>query len=176
MKYSGIKVASIENGIGCRTSFFVSGCRHHCKGCFNALTWDFNNGADYTEEVEQQILDTLKQRYVTGLTILGGEPLEPENQPYVRRLVEKVRKQYPNKTVWIYTGFTWEELFDSDSRAYTEHILPILKMIEVLVDGRFEYKLKDLSLKFRGSSNQRVIDVPLSLAKGEVVISHYLDD
>ena len=175
MFYSGIKAASSENGVGLRTSFFVSGCRHHCPGCFNSATWSFNNGKEYTKEVEKKVLKSLEPRYVSGLTVLGGEPLEIENQPVVLELIRKVKERFPEKTVWIYTGFTWEELFEG-SRATSQYILPILEMVEVLIDGRFEIKKKVLSLKFRGSSNQRVIDVQKSLAEGKVIISHYLDD
>lgn len=173
MNYAGVKIASIENGVGCRTSMFVSGCTHHCDECFNAETWDFNYGNPVTKEVEDRVLDSLKPRYIDGITFLGGEPLEPENQPGVRSLVERIRKEVPGKTIWVYTGYTWEELQDPTSRAHTEHTLPLLAKIDILVDGRYEKEKKNLLLQFRGSENQRVIDVQETLKQKDIVLSEH---
>lgn len=174
MFYAGYKKASIENGIGCRTSLFVSGCTHKCKGCFNSEAWDFNYGHQMTADKEDEIIDTLKEKYIDGLTFLGGEPMEPQNQEGVLRIIKKARKKYPNKTIWLYSGYTWEQLNDPEyKRAYTKYTKDIIKNIDILVDGEFILEEKDLSLLFRGSRNQRVIDVKSSLKKGEVVLSEY---
>lgn len=169
MNYLRIKIASIENGTGCRTSLFVAGCTHHCKGCFNPETWAFDAGEPFTEAAEDYLVDTLKAPYVDGLTILGGEPMEPENQPAVRKIVERVKAELPEKTIWIYSGYTFEELL-LWKRCHTDDTLPILKSIDVLVDGEFVETQKDITLKFRGSKNQRIIDVKKTLEQEEVVL------
>ncbi len=170
MNYSSIKYFDISNGPGCRTSLFVSGCTHRCKGCFNKETWDFGSGERYTEEVEGEIISSLSPDYITGLSILGGEPMEAANQPAVAGLVKKVREVYRDKSIWIYSGYTFEELLDKENkRCHGEHTAEILENIDVLVDGRFVEELKDIRLNFRGSSNQRIIDVKESLACGEIV-------
>lgn len=172
MHYGQIYYADIANGEGMRTDLFVSGCTHHCKNCFNEVTWDFNYGELYTEDVENRIIESLRPSYIAGLTILGGEPMEVANQPTVRALVERVRREVPHSKTWIYSGYTWEELMDPDNkRCHSENTLPILQNIDILVDGRFVEELGNLRLNYRGSSNQRIIMVPESLQKGEIVLS-----
>lgn len=166
MNYATIKKNDIANGEGVRVSLFVSGCRHHCKNCFNREAWDFGYGAPYTEEIEQEILDALKPMYVAGLSLLGGEPFEPENQETVLSLVKKVKALYPEKNIWCYTGFLFENIRDGrvgDANVANE----LLSHIDVLVDGRFVEEQKDLSLLFRGSVNQRILDLPKSLTSGQ---------
>lgn len=158
MKYGKINKTDIANGPGVRVSLFVSGCRNHCKGCFNPETWDFNYGEPFTEQTIGEILDALKPGYISGLSILGGDPFEPENIFSIMDLCYEVRRLYPDKTIWIYTGYLYEDLRD---RA-------LLQYIDVLVDGPFIEAQKNLSLQFRGSSNQRIIDVPASRATGVV--------
>ena len=159
MKYARINPTDIANGNGVRVSLFVSGCDRHCPGCHNEQAWDFNFGTWFKETTMQQILSRLGEDFIVGLTILGGEPLHPNNIDTVREIVKRVREEYPEKTIWIYTGYTYEEL-DTD----------ILQMIDVLVDGAFIESMHDITLKFRGSSNQRIIDVPATLAAGEVIL------
>ena len=180
MNYGQIFEADIANGIGCRTSLFVSGCRHHCKGCFNQDTWNFNYGQLFTEETADLIIKSLKPDHINGLTILGGEPMEPENQPEILKLLRRVREEVPEKTIWIYSGYTFDELSDiHNKRCYVEStekmdITPqILRLTDILVDGEFEIDKKDITLLFRGSSNQRVIDVQKSLCADEVILSKY---
>lgn len=174
MNYAQAYFCDNANGIGMRTSLFVSGCTHHCKECFNEVAWDFNYGRPFTEEIEDRIIETLTPPWIAGLTILGGEPMEAANQPVVRHLVERIAKEIPHSSTWIYSGYTFEELTDPDNkRCFTEHTMPILQNIDVLVDGRFVADLKDISLRFRGSSNQRVIDVPTTRKEGRIVLSPY---
>ena len=169
MHYGKILLSDIANGIGCRTSIFVSGCRRHCKGCFNQETWDFHYGQKYTPEVEELILDSLKKVNIDGLSVLGGEPMEPKNQHDVYYLMRKVKAL--GKSVWLYSGFCYEELTnplnESCQTTYTEGIL---EMIDVLVDGPFVEEQKDITLLFRGSRNQRLIDMQASLRGGAVVL------
>ena len=175
MNYSEIKYFDIANGPGIRTSLFVSGCTHHCKGCFNEMAWDFNSGLEYTTEVEGEIISSLYPSFIAGLTILGGEPMEVRNQEGIVGLVKKIKKEISDKTIWLFSGYTFEELFDKkNKRCYGKHTMDILKNIDVLVDGKFILELKDLSLKFRGSSNQRIIDMKRSLAENRVVLSEYM--
>ena len=169
MNYAEIKYCDIANGVGVRTSLFVSGCTHHCKGCFNRDTWDFDYGRAFDETVEEQILESLKPDYVCGLTVLGGEPFEPENQRGLISLLKKVRERFPGKSVWCYTGYTLEELV-GESRARCEVTDEMLRYIDVLVDGRFDEALYDISLKFRGSSNQRIIKLPETLKSGNMIL------
>lgn len=174
MNYAEIKTTDIANGTGVRTSLFVSGCTHHCKGCFNEETWDFNFGSPFTEDIQDMIVESLKPDYVTGLTILGGEPMEIINQKALRPFIERVKKELPDKTIWIYSGYLWEELNDKNNkRCHSDDTDFILSMIDVLVDGEFKIDLKNISLRFRGSSNQRVIDVPATRESGAVVLSKY---
>ncbi|WP_026521381.1 anaerobic ribonucleoside-triphosphate reductase activating protein [Butyrivibrio sp. VCB2001] len=176
MNYGQVYYNDVANGVGCRTAFFVSGCTHHCKGCFNEMTWDFNYGQPYTKEVEDDLVESLKPGYIDGLTILGGEPMEIVNQKEIRPLLERIKKEVPKATIWIYSGYLWEELTDSDNkRCHGEDTDAILALTDVLVDGEFMLDKKDLMLRFRGSSNQRVIDVKETLKKGEVVLSKYND-
>lgn len=163
MNYGEIKKCDIANGIGVRVSLFVSGCEHHCKNCFNEMTWDYNYGEPFTEETEKEILEALKPDYISGLTLIGGEPFEPSNQRALLPFVKKVKAEYPEKTVWCYTGFVFDKEILGDSRARCEVTDELLGLIDVLVDGRFVESQKNISLKFRGSSNQRIIDVKKSL-------------
>ncbi len=172
MNYADIKQNDAANGPGIRISLFVSGCTHHCKGCFNEATWDFNYGQPYTDRETNLITDYLRPSYVSGLTILGGEPMEPSNQKGILPLLKKVREVYGNsKTIWLYTGY----LFDRDIYGKMYHEIPetkdILSCLDVIMDGPFVESLKDLSAYFRGSSNQRAINVPETLKRnGEIVI------
>lgn len=174
MNYGQVYFNDVANGIGCRTAFFVSGCTHHCKGCFNEMTWDFNYGVPYTKEVEDEIVESLKPSYIAGLTILGGEPMEIVNQKEIRPLMERIKKEVPKATIWIYSGYLWEELTDpNNKRCHGEDTDAILSMTDVLVDGEFMLDKKNLMLRFRGSENQRIIDVPATIEKGEIVLSQY---
>lgn len=159
MKYSDIKYYDIADGPGVRTSLFVSGCTHHCHGCFNPETWDFNNGAEFTEETENDIILSLAPRYVSGFTLLGGEPMEPKNQRGVIGLVRKIKQIYADKTIWCYTGYTYKKDFTEKGCAFCEITAELLSYFDVLVDGEYVERLHDVSLKFRGSSNQRIIDL-----------------
>lgn len=165
MNYATIKYCDIANGEGVRTSLFVSGCRRHCPNCFNAVAWDFGYGAPFTKEVRNEILESLAPGYINGLSLLGGEPFEPENQRELLPFVRNFRALYPNKSVWCYSGYTWEQLTGSvPCPARCEVTDELLSLLDVLVDGRFVEAQHDISLRFRGSSNQRLLDVPKSLA------------
>ena len=159
MNYGEIKKYDIANGLGVRVSLFVSGCRHHCKGCFNSETWDFDYGKPYTDETEAEILKALKPGYIAGLTLLGGEPFEPENQRVLVELLRKVRALYPEKNIWTYTGFIYDKDLVKGGRAYTEVTDEMLSYIDMLVDGPFIEEQKDITLQFRGSRNQRLIEL-----------------
>ncbi len=169
MNYSGIKTFSIENGTGVRVSLFVSGCRHHCKGCFNEETWDFTHGNPFTKETEDEIIKAMSPEYMAGITLLGGDPGEPENQEALLPLLRRVRKELPQKTVWMYTGYVLED-FKPNHRAYCKATEEFLRSCDVVVDGPFLMEQKNLSLKFRGSANQRIIDMKKTIEKGEIVI------
>ena len=156
MYYGTIKYPDIANGTGVRVSLFVSGCRHHCKGCFNPETWSFTYGEEYTLETQEVILGLLAPDYVEGLSILGGEPFEPENQPVVYELVKAVRERYPHKSIWCYSGYLIEDMVKG-GKVYTEYTDGLLSYIDVLVDGEYVTDLKDITLEYRGSSNQRII-------------------
>lgn len=162
MNYAALKKFDIANGPGVRVSLFVSGCRHHCKNCFNREAWDFDFGRPFTKQTEGEILAELDKDYIKGLSLLGGEPFEPENRAELTQLLKRVREKYPEKTVWCYTGFEFEKLSDQTARE-------MLSLIDVLVDGKFVEELKSPDLIFRGSSNQRIIDVKKSLEAGEVI-------
>lgn len=170
MNYATIKNCDIANGPGVRVSLFVSGCTHRCKGCFNEVAWDFDYGQPFTQDTVDDILTMLAPAYVKGITLLGGEPFEPQNQPAILELLRQVKKQYPDKSVWAFSGY----LFDKDILAGRlgpwEVTKEYLSYVDVLVDGPFVESMKDLNLRFRGSSNQRIIDVSASLAKGEIVL------
>ncbi len=174
MNYATIKYNDIANGIGVRMSLFVSGCTHRCPGCFNAEAWDFDYGEPFTAQVEEQILKGLAPAYVDGLTLLGGEPMEPVNQRALLPFLRRVKALYPSKTVWCFTGY----LLDTEllsGRARTEGTDELLSMIDVLVDGRFEQDKKDVRLRFRGSSNQRIIDLPATLQAGQIILKEWGD-
>ena len=167
MNYATIKKFDIANGPGVRVSLFVSGCRHHCKNCFNKEAWDFNYGKPMTDEVIEEILIASGGSHISGLSLLGGEPFEKENREALISLTKRFRKMYGEKNIWCYTGFVLDkELLKSADRDVYE----LLSQIDVLIDGRFIEELKSPSLLFRGSSNQRIIDVPKTLEKGEVVL------
>ena len=169
MNYGEIKKYDIADGEGVRVSLFVSGCTHHCKGCFNAETWDFNFGKPFTEETVNELIEALEPGYITGLTLLGGEPFEPANQQALLPFIRKVKEMFPQKTIWCYTGYTLETDLLSESRARCECTDEMLSYIDVLVDGEFVQELKDIRLIFRGSSNQRVLRLQETLLKGEPV-------
>lgn len=169
MNYGEIKFYDIADGTGVRTSLFVSGCRNCCEDCFNRETWSFSYGKPYTQETENAIIESLKPDYIAGLSILGGEPFEKENQQEVLKLVARAKKECPDKSVWIYSGFTFEELLGG-SRASGQTAEEILKLADVLVDGRFDKTKKNISLKFRGSENQRIIDLKPSLLQKKAII------
>ena len=169
MNYAEIKRCDIANGVGVRTSLFVSGCRHRCKGCFNAEAWDFEAGEPFTYKTEDEILQSLMPDYVAGLSVLGGEPMEPENQDALAPFLERVRARYPNKTIWMWTGFTWDQLTQEITRADTDVKWRVLNCLDVLVDGRFVEAQKDITLRFRGSANQRILDVQRSIDENRVV-------
>ena len=170
MNFAAIKPSDIADGPGVRVSLFVSGCTNHCENCFQPETWDFAYGEPFTDKTEDRILGLLGRSYIKGLTILGGEPFEPSNQRALLPFIRRVREMYPDKTVWMYSGFTLEEMLRDGAHPHCEATLPILEMIDVLVDGRFVGKLKDLSLRFRGSSNQRIIDMKRTLADREIFL------
>lgn len=170
MNYATIKELDVANGTGVRVSLFVSGCTHHCPGCFNSEAWDFNYGSEYTEETEEKILKLLSRSYINGFSLLGGEPFEPCNQRVLVKLLEKIKKAYPEKTVWCYTGYLYDDELKKDSRARCEVTDSMLDMIDVLVDGRFVAEKKNLNLRFRGSSNQRVIDLNKTRENGTVTL------
>ena len=170
MNYGNIKFFDIADGPGVRTTLFVSGCSHHCKGCFQPETWDFDFGKPYTAETEAEIIASLAPDYVDGLTLLGGEPMEKSNQRALLPLVKKVKELYPDKDIWCYTGYTLETDLLAPSRARCEVTDELLSLIDVLVDGEFVEELRDLTLLFRGSRNQRLIDLPATLKKGETVL------
>ncbi len=170
MNYATIKFNDIANGLGVRTSLFVSGCTHRCKNCFNSEAWDFNYGKPFTKEVEDEIINSLKNSFVDGLSLLGGEPFEPQNQKALLPFLERVKKEVPSKNIWCYTGYLFDSELLGDSRAKTEYTNKMLELIDVLVDGKFIEELKDITLLFKGSSNQRVIDVKESLQKNKVIL------
>lgn len=173
MNYGNVKFNDIANGEGVRTSLFVSGCTHHCKYCFNKETWDFNYGKLFDEEIQQKILHSLKPEYINGLTLLGGEPMEPANQKALLPFVKRVKEMYPNKTIWCYSGYLFDEELLKPSRAHTPFTKELLSYIDILVDGEFKYELKDITLRFKGSSNQRIIDVKKSLKQNQVILSEF---
>lgn len=170
MHYGAIKNCDIANGPGVRVTLFVSGCTNKCKNCFQPETWDFNYGNPFTQETEKEILKMLAPDYITGLTLLGGEPFEPSNQRALVPFIKKVREVYPNKTIWAFTGFTLERLKTLGDHCNCEVTAEFLSLIDVLVDGRFVEELKSLALRFRGSSNQRLIDMKKTGEKGEIVM------
>ena len=170
MNYCNIKPRDIADGVGVRVTLFVSGCTNHCKNCFQPETWDFNYGQPFIAQTEDYLLEQLAPFFVDGLTLLGGEPFEPENQRGLLHLLHRVRDELPGKTIWAYSGFTWEKLTGQEPcHCRCEVTDEMLSLLDVLVDGRFVEELKDISLRFRGSSNQRLIDVPATLKAGTIV-------
>ena len=171
MYYGNLKKCDIANGIGVRVTLFVSGCTNHCPDCFQPQTWDFHFGRPFTADTEREIFAELDKPYVNGLTVLGGEPFEPENQRDLLPLLQEIRRRYPDKSIWCFTGFRLEdELLREGSNPRCEVTDRLLSCIDVLVDGRFVAAEKDISLQFRGSRNQRVLDLPKTLAAGQPVI------
>ena len=162
MNYTKIKFFDVANGVGVRTSLFVSGCSQHCPGCFNQETWDYDNGNEFTEETMSYILDSMAPYYIDGLSVLGGEPLDPENVDTVFKIIKKCREVYPKKTIWLWTGLVFEDVYAK----YRD----ILDYIDVVVDGPFMLEDRNIALRFRGSPNQRIIDIPKTLESGKVVI------
>lgn len=168
MYYGEIKNCDIANGEGVRVTLFVSGCTNHCKNCFQPQTWAFDYGQPFTEETETYLLKLLAPSYINGLTLLGGEPFEPENQRALVPFLRRVRAQYPEKNIWSFSGFTYEELTSDGAYPRCEVTDEMLSLLDVLVDGRFVEELKDISLRFRGSSNQRLIDLNASRKAGRL--------
>ena len=170
MNYGTIKNCDIANGVGVRVSLFVSGCTHHCKECFQPETWDFAYGQPYTQETEDELLRLLAPSYIDGLSLLGGEPMEPQNQRELVKLLRRVKRELPEKNVWCYSGYTLETDLLAPSRARCEVTDELLSMIDVLVDGEFVLEKKNISLSFRGSENQRIIDLQATLKSGKTVV------
>ena len=174
MNYGQVFYADTANGIGARISLFVSGCTHHCPGCFNEETWDFNFGDPFTREVEDDIIEHLRPSYIDGLSLLGGEPMEAQNQRALLPFLERVKHEVPHATVWIYSGYTFEELLDTENRrCHTEATRRILELADILVDGKFILAEKDVKLRFRGSRNQRILELKESLKENRPVHSSY---
>lgn len=176
MNYATVKKTDVANGPGVRVSLFVSGCTHHCKGCFNRETWDFGYGKPYTEQVEEEILNALAPDYIRGLSVLGGEPFEEANRPAVLGLLQKVKERYPGKDIWCYSGYDYEKDMLRWIAEGREEVDRMLRCIDVLVDGEFVEELKNLRLPFRGSENQRLIDVGASGREQRVVRYGELDN
>jgi anaerobic ribonucleoside-triphosphate reductase activating protein len=173
MHIGEILTSDCANGIGVRVTVFVSGCTIHCKGCFNAMTWDFDYGSPYDEQTEQRIIDELKKYQYRGLTILGGEPFEPSNQEVLVGLIRRVRKECPDRDIWMYSGFTYDEDLVPGGKRYTEVTDEILDNIDVLVDGPFVLEKRNLMLRFRGSENQRILDMKKTRETGEVTLAQW---
>lgn len=170
MYYGNIKKYDIADGEGVRVTLFVSGCRNHCKGCFQKETWDFLFGKEFTDDTINEILEAMNHDYIDGLTLLGGEPFEEENQPEILKLLRRVREVYPDKNVWAYTGYILEKDILNNGRKHTEYTDEILSLIDFLVDGPFIEELKNISLAFRGSENQRVINLKETLKTGNTIL------
>ncbi|MCD7774019.1 MAG: anaerobic ribonucleoside-triphosphate reductase activating protein [Clostridiales bacterium] len=176
MNYGEIKKTDIANGEGVRVSLFVSGCTHCCKGCFNSETWDFSYGKPFTEDTEKEIICALNNDFVNGLTLLGGEPFEPSNQQALTPFLKKIKEQFPSKNIWCYTGYLFDRELLNDSRARCDKTDEMLSYIDVLVDGEFVESLKNVSLAYKGSENQRIIDVKKSLETGQIEEWHIVSD
>ena len=164
MNYEKIDKCSVSNGLGVRTVLWVSGCNIHCKNCHNQSTWDFNSGIPFTEETMQELLYDLSKPYIKGCTLSGGHPLDPRNAPKVLEIVKRVKMVFPNKDIWIYSGYVWENIIKDET------LREILKYSDVLVDGAYVDELRDISLPFKGSSNQRIIDVQKSLSENKIIL------
>jgi anaerobic ribonucleoside-triphosphate reductase activating protein len=172
MYYGNIKDYDIADGEGCRVTLFVSGCTNHCKDCFQRETWDFKFGNEYTDDTENEIIARLKKEMIQGLTLLGGEPFEPENQRVLVKLLRRVRRELPQKDIWSYTGFVLDKDLLEGQRKHCEVTDEMLSLLNVLVDGPFIAEKKNIALYFRGSENQRVIDMPKTLAEKKIVLYH----
>lgn len=173
MNYCALRTCDVANGPGMRVTLFVSGCTNHCPGCFQPETWDFHYGEAFTEDTQRRVLELLAPEYIAGLTLLGGDPFEPDNQRGLLPLLKQVKTAYPKKSVWAYTGFLLDEELQTDgSHPRCEVTDEMLSYIDVLVDGRFVEAQKDVRLKFKGSANQRIIDVQQTLASGEVTLAN----
>lgn len=160
MHYGEIKKIDVANGLGVRVSLFVSGCRNHCPGCFNQCTWDFNYGSEFTQETEDEIIKALAPSYIQGLTVLGGEPFEEENQRVLYPFLKKIKELYPQKNIWCYTGYIYEQdLLNKNGKKHCEVTEKLLQLIDTLVDGPFKQEEKDITLEFRGSRNQRILNL-----------------
>lgn len=170
MNYAEIKYFDIANGPGTRTTLFVSGCTHHCDECFQPETWSFEYGKPFTREVEDELIESMKPRYVHGITLLGGEPMEPENQRALVGFLERIKSELPGKNIWCFTGDLYETLIDEFSLRHTEVTDRMLACIDVLVDGPYMKELHIISLRFRGSSNQRIIDLNATRASGAITL------
>lgn len=170
MYYGEIKKLDVANGIGVRVTLFVSGCTNHCEKCFQPDTWNFQYGQEFTDETEAELIEALRPSFVRGLTLLGGEPFEPQNQRALVPILKRIRAQYPNKDIWAFTGFTLDEELMKESYARCEVTDEMLSLIDVLVDGRYIDALRNLSLQFRGSSNQRIIDMNRTHAEGQICL------
>lgn len=173
MNYGAIKTADVANGPGVRVTLFVSGCTHHCRECFQPETWDFSYGSAFTKATQEELLEELSPDYIAGLTLLGGEPFEPENQRVLLAFLRRVRARFPQKTIWAFTGYLFEELAGYETgtgRARCEVTDEMLSFLDVLVDGEFRIEEKDIRLRFRGSANQRLLDVSRSLSAGRAVL------
>lgn len=169
MYYGNIKKCDIADGEGVRTSLFVSGCTNHCKNCFQPETWDFQYGKPYTKETQDEIIKSLQPDYVDGLTLLGGEPMEPENQEILVKLLREVKEKCPSKNIWCYTGFVYDRDLLPGQRKHTDVTDEILSYLDVLVDGPFQEEKRNISLAFRGSENQRILDMKATRAEGRIV-------
>lgn len=169
MNYAAIKPTDVANGPGVRVTLFVSGCTHYCKGCFNSEAWDFDYGQEFTEETQEELLRLLSPDYIVGLTLLGGEPMEPVNQAELLPFMKKVRERFPEKTVWCFTGYDFEKDILGKMFPLSEVTRELVPLFDVMVDGKFVEEKKNLRLKFRGSENQRILDVKKSLAAGAAV-------
>ncbi len=169
MNYAGIKYCDVANGPGCRTVLFVSGCRNACDGCFQPQTWDFGYGELFDERMQQEVIDSLEPEYIEGITLLGGEPFEEENQKALLAFMRKLKKAYPDKNVWAFTGYIYDKDLVAGGRKHTEDTDELLSMIDVLVDGPFRQELYDISLKFRGSCNQRMINLKETIKNNKVI-------
>lgn len=176
MNYAEIKHCDIANGVGVRTTLFVSGCRLHCPECFNEVAWDFRAGKPFDDAVADSIIESLEPDYISGLSVLGGEPMEPENQEGLVGFLERVRDRFPRgekraKTIWMYSGHTWEQLAPGGAWNLGEVTDRILDTLDVLVDGPFMQENHDITLRFRGSTNQRLIDVPATLGSADDIVT-----
>lgn len=177
MNYAGLKKTDVANGTGIRVTLFVSGCTHACKNCFNEEAWDFNYGEKYTKKIEDEVISAIDKPYIKGLTLLGGEPMHPNNQEEVAKLVERVKKEFPEKDIWLFTGFDFNKDILNKMYKFIPTTKKIIDNIDVLVDGKFVDELKNVKQYFRGSENQRIIDVQKSLENMEVTLyDKYIED